>query len=582
MKNCGICNKEFYPTNPRSKYCDNKHYKNCKNCGKKFEIINLYKIKEYCSHSCSVKNPKQTQTCEHCGKEFLGRKNSRYCKDNHYKNCENCGKTFLIKEMRRPSKTCSNTCAAQLSTKNSKFNKTCEICKKDFIAGKKTDRYCSVIHTKTCQICENSFELSSYEYENTKTCSPKCAAKITDFDKRNEKSGQTTKKRYGVLNPSQSEEVRGKIISTIRKKYGVQEIVNISQVPEIKKRIKRTNLEKYGHESYLGSKQFQETQVRNNNRVSKINKKWHDEILEKLSKDFSYEEAFGKRYYADLGYGDILLDINPTVSHNVHLSFSCIVKGCKTVKCDNHPPIDKNLHHQRFLAAEKEGKTYLQYFDWYDKDIFISVLRSKLKLDENKVYARKCKLKEITQKEANIFFNENHLLGGTRGQELCLGLFYNEELVHVQTYGKARFNKNFEWEAIRSCSKMNWHVQGGVSKCDSYFFRTKNPKSVISYVDLTISTGETELSNPGWELLATNKASGTWVNLTGEKSFPTFIKDSTARNVGADRLLGFKIGERFPSHHINGEILTNEDVLLSSGYVKVYDAGTRTFAWRRQ
>lgn len=125
----------------------------------------------------------------------------------------------------------------------------------------------------------------------------------------------------------------------------------------------------------------------------------------------------------------------------------------------------------------------------------------------------------------------------------------------------------------------NWLVMGGFSRCDKHFFRTKEPQSVISYVDLSISTGATELMFPGWACLTTNKPSGTWVYMGSDKTRPKFIKDRSAQRLSADKLLGFEVGEKYPKTTPEGLKITNEFVLLSEDYVKVFDAGTRTFAW---
>lgn len=38
MKKCKECGKLFTPKNPRSQYCDDKHYRPCPVCGKRVEI----------------------------------------------------------------------------------------------------------------------------------------------------------------------------------------------------------------------------------------------------------------------------------------------------------------------------------------------------------------------------------------------------------------------------------------------------------------------------------------------------------------------------------------------------------------
>lgn len=235
-------------------------------------------------------------------------------------------------------------------------------------------------------------------------------------------------------------------------------------------------------------------------------------------------------------------------------------------------------------TVEKSGIKLMQYFDWHDKKIFMSMVKSKLNQTSEKIYAKKTVLKEIGQPEANEFLKENHLLGGARGQSLCVGLFHNDELVHVQTYGKAFNNKNFEWEAIKSASKLNTRVVGAVSKCDSYFFEKINPESVVSYVDLSTSQGETVSMSDMWEFSHISVPSVMWVKFRKTENnlnSPMFIKDSSVRRASAPRMLKLDSDEFYSDLGVEGSGVTNESIMLSEGYVKVYDCGTKVFRYRR-
>lgn len=498
--------------------------------------------------------------CQWCDASYEGRKDSRYCKAEHQKPCDHCGEFFTIKQMKRPAKTCSKPCADEMTSKNKpQIDKNCTICGTAFIANKSTDKLCGNTHYKQCVVCDNSFAPSRLEpSKEAKTCSKKCAAAITDFDARNKKAIITNMEKYGVENASQIESVKAKKRSTSMKNYGIE---NIFQHPDVRA---------------LATKN-------NGKTISVNNRTWKKEIYDATGIDFTLEVAFGKDSHADLGYKNILIDFNPTATHSSSVSFPHLTGRCVTENCTkpNHLPKEEKYHQNRALAAEKEGKVLLQYFDWYNKDIFINILKSKLKMNTNQIYARKTTLKEISQTDANKFFKENHLIGATNGQELCLGLFYEGKMIHCQTYGKARFNKNFEWEAIRSCSKLDYQVQGGFSKCDKYFFNKIDPNSVISYVDLSISYGETETKFNNWTLYKTNNPNGVWVRNTNNKAHPEIIKESTARRISADRILGLEVGEKYPILDENGLKITNDFVLKSEGYLKVYDCGVRVFSWTK-
>lgn len=591
MKECEWCGSLFNPRTKNTKFCSSEHFAVCQYCKKKFLIKNMKKIPSYCSISCSSKDKKYCCTCAVCGEEFVSnRRSSKICQRQHYKECVVCQKMFPFnpRNSRQP-KTCSKKCSSHLVDFKSRQAKTVETLKRKYgttidnvsqipiVQHKKEQTMMDAYGVKNPSLFPEFVEkrketsLSKYGVDNpAKSLVVKDQIKRTNIDK------------YGVENVSQSQEVKDKIRKTLQKKYG-ENYTNPFQVPEIQEKVKKSLMEKFGVSSVLELPEIQKLAFDSNkNRISKINKKWGDVFVNDFHCSVDFEVQFAKGMYADIQLNkNILIDINPTVTHNNTISWVHLTKKCIDEQCINkrHLPVDKKYHFNRFLASEENGKILLQYFDWYDKSIFLSIVRSKLHLDEYKVYARHCDVRQISQYDANIFLNENHLLGATKGQSFCVGLFYHGEMVHLNSYGRARMNKNYQWEAIRSCSKKNWHVQGGLQKADSFFKKKTNPESIISYVDLALGGGDAERQNPGWRLLSTNQPSATWVKLQGKNEPSRFIKDSSVRKISADRLLGMRIGEKYPERTIDGGKITNSDVLLAEGYVKVYNAGTRTFVW---
>ena len=58
------------------------------------------------------------------------------------------------------------------------------------------------------------------------------------------------------------------------------------------------------------------------------------------------------------------------------------------------------------------------------------------------------------------------------------------------TFGKSRFSKNAEWELLRFCNKLGYHIPGGAGKLLKQFERAYSPKSLISYADRRWSRGK--------------------------------------------------------------------------------------------
>lgn len=153
---------------------------------------------------------------------------------------------------------------------------------------------------------------------------------------------------------------------------------------------------------------------------------------------------------------------------------------------------DKNYHLKKTEDCLNKGVRLIHIFEdeWlYKQDIWKSMLANILGFSKNKIYARKCVVKEVDSAEGNDFLVTNHI------QDICeskikLGLYYNDELVSLMTFGKSRnsigSNKH-EWELLRFCNKINTVVVSGASKLFKYFIRHYSPNNIVSYADRRFS-----------------------------------------------------------------------------------------------
>jgi hypothetical protein len=128
--------------------------------------------------------------------------------------------------------------------------------------------------------------------------------------------------------------------------------------------------------------------------------------------------------------------------------------------------------------------------DWiYKTEIVKSQIKNWLVLTENKIFARKCEVKEINN--SKDFLNKNHIQGSDRSI-IKLGLFYNNELVSIMTFNKTEGRKKMidtDWNLSRFSNKLEYNVVGGASKLLNYFIKNYNPKRIISYADKDWSNG---------------------------------------------------------------------------------------------
>lgn len=124
----------------------------------------------------------------------------------------------------------------------SKRVKMCAVCNKKFVdtSKKNSCKYCKRIHYNICPICNNKFVYKSFNSAETPklTCSSACGLKY----------GMQSK--YGVINPSQLQEVQDKKKDNFREKHGVD---HWSQTKEFQDKKNSTMLERYGATSAMGS-----------------------------------------------------------------------------------------------------------------------------------------------------------------------------------------------------------------------------------------------------------------------------------------------------------------------------------------
>jgi hypothetical protein len=151
---------------------------------------------------------------------------------------------------------------------------------------------------------------------------------------------------------------------------------------------------------------------------------------------------------------------------------------------------NKNKHYIKTKACLERGieLLHLRESDWLNKRFLIeSMLLNKLGINQTVIYARKCSVGEISHREAKQFLTDNHLQGSCQSN-IRLGLFYNDSIVSVMTFGKSRFHRN-QTELLRFASKTGHRVIGAASKLLSYYEKHYKPRSIITYADLEYSSG---------------------------------------------------------------------------------------------
>lgn len=151
----------------------------------------------------------------------------------------------------------------------------------------------------------------------------------------------------------------------------------------------------------------------------------------------------------------------------------------------------KRYHLTETNKCEEKGVRLIHVFEdeWELKPQIVKArIRHLLGITSGKIYARKCKVRELTYQQVKPFILKYHIQG-TYASSINLGLFYKNRMVAVMTFNKSRFNKKYDYELIRYCTVANFTVIGGASKLFEYF-RRNNAGSVITYADRRWSQGQ--------------------------------------------------------------------------------------------
>jgi len=400
-----------------------------------------------------------------------------------------------------------------------------------------------------------------------------------------QKSKETCLEKYGTEYAIQSEEVQERVIKTNIEKYGVEHasqsdiikekskkifiekygVDNPSKSEVIKEKRAETNRKRYGNETYFKTKDFlnkvsdtcQERygvpwpcmipEVREaSSNDSKPNRDFA-ELLE--SKSIKYKREFHISSYSyDFKIMNKLIEIDPYPTHNSLWGLF----GEDSKK-------DADYHQKKSRTAEVLGYQVIHIFDWDNPEKIVK----NLLLSKDKVYARKLKVYNIPKDEVREFLNEYHLQGTCNGQSICLGLRdISGELMSLMTFGKPRYNKNYQYELLRYCSSKN--VIGGAQKLFKHFIKEYNPESIISYCDRSKFRGDV-YNKLGFILALEGKPSKHWFGMRDKRH----ITDNLLRQRGFDQLFNANYGKG----------TSNEELIIKAEYVPIYDCGQDTYTW---
>ena len=407
--------------------------------------------------------------------------------------------------------------------------------------------------------------------------------------------------KTGYRDTFSNPEVVKNIIQTNIKKYGVR---STGQLDWVIKKQQETNIEKYGVKSQLCIKENRNSSL--NSKIKEINtypcfepdKDYLETFITEDGFDIkkcakalkTYEETvqkLKKKYKINVKNIQYTLQTQRKIFKNIKVQNKFLNFRLNKKELDIYIPdynlaieYDGLMYHsegnsERPMFKNKEKSYHLKktelclenniqlfhIFEGEDLDLWLSMINSKLGLN-NKIFARKCIIKELKSKETEEFLNHNHLQGFCQAK-INVGLFYEDELVSVMTFSKPRFNKKYEYELIRFVSKRNYTVVGGASRLWKYFVNKYNPNSVITYANRRFSNGEI------YKVLNFK-----YIGYTQ----PNYFYFKINENILYSRV-------KFQKHKLKDildvydEDLSEAENMFNNDYRRIYDCGNLKFEW---
>lgn len=373
-----------------------------------------------------------------------------------------------------------------------------------------------------CKECGNKCKFNGIKYGYYECCSKKCSNKLKI---------KNINKKYNVKNISCLKFIKDKKKKTFNEKYGVDSVFKFKDV--INKRNK-TFKEKYdGYPLKNKEIRLKINNKKKNNFINdclnniripcdieplfdiesftnitdknlkfkckKCKSTFTDHLMwgsNPICKKCNPNSLFENEIFDYLKY-ELKLNVeknNRNVLNNLELDI--FVKDYNiAIECDGlywHSEFykkDKNYHLNKTKLCNEKNIRLIHIFEdeWlYKKEIVKNRLKHIFhKSEKTKIYARNCEIKEISNKDKNLFLEKYHIQGKDTSK-IKIGAYHNNELVSVMTFGFYRKIMNInkcdnEYELYRFCTK--YSISGIASKLFNYFLKKYNPNKIISYAD---------------------------------------------------------------------------------------------------
>ncbi len=403
-----------------------------------------------------------------------------------------------------------------------------------------------------------------------------------------EKGKESCLEKYGVEYYNQTEESKKNHKKTVSERYGVE---NISQINAVKKKKEELNINKLTYAKSLNlisvdelAKKFDRNEgviiddIRLLNlKIIKFNNDVRFYIEESnlpiLSDFFSKTDECGKSYsekelvdFVKSIYSDEIMEntkrIIPPKELDIYIPKMKLAIEYNGLYWHDENHVDRNYHLTKTNMCNEKGIDLIHVFedDWlYKKEIVKSMIASRLGVYKEKIFARKCQIKEIEKDQAKTFFDENHLQGFAYG-DLYLGLTFDDELIQCICINKKGWHDG-NVELTRMVTKLNTQVIGGFSKLMKHISDYIEYESITSYVYKAWFNGK-GYAESGFKVIKENNPSYSYV-VNGKRVHKSHFRKDKIK----------KMFERGELKFYDSNKTEHENMIENKIY-RIYDCGT--------
>lgn len=209
------------------------------------------------------------------------------------------------------------------------------------------------------------------------------------------------------------------------------------------------------------------------------------------SKQFSYHEKEIGNYVKSLNLD--IIENDRKIIYPLELDIVIPFKKIAIEYCGlywhSNNFLKRNYHLNKLNLCNEKGYKLITIFEdeWINKKNIVKTrLKHILGLNNKKIYARKCEIKEINKNITKNFIDKHHIQGYNSGT-INLGGFYKNKLVAIKTFIRRDINKKI-WEINRFCLG-KYNVIGIASKLLKYFQRNYEWNEIITFADRRWSEG---------------------------------------------------------------------------------------------